>query len=269
MRSKAHFKSHPIHPMLVAFPIAFLYGALGFDLAGRLGHWLGGWATGAYLSLAAIASGLVAAVPGLIDYLGAVPPDSSARVRATRHMAVNVTALVAYGVAWAFRDRMTLEPGAAAVGLEAVGVALVTWGGWLGGTLVYRNQIGVDHRYAEAGKWREQSVDGHAGGAVVVARAGELEINQMTLVHAGDRRIVVARSESGYVAFDDRCSHKGGPLSDGAMICGTVQCPWHGSQFDAQTGAVKAGPANQAIRTYRVEVAGGEVRLVLPLNPMG
>jgi nitrite reductase/ring-hydroxylating ferredoxin subunit len=148
--------------------------------------------------------------------------------------------------------------------LEAVGVALVTCGGWLGGTLVYRNQIGVDHRYAGAGKWREQSVDGRAGEAVTVARVGDLEINQMKLVHVGARRIVLARGEAGYVAFDDRCSHKGGPLADGAMICGTVQCPWHGSQFDAQTGTVKAGPASQAIATYRVDVAGDEVRLVLP-----
>jgi len=47
------------------------------------------------------------------------------------------------------------------------------------------------------------------------------------------------------------------------MICGVVQCPWHGSQFDARTGAVKAGPAKEKVGTYRVEVAGGEVRLVL------
>ena len=91
MRSKAHIKSHPIHPMLVAFPIAFLYGALGFDAAGRLASWPGGWTTGACLSVAALAAGLVAAVPGLIDYLYAIPPNSSARARATQHLLVNVS----------------------------------------------------------------------------------------------------------------------------------------------------------------------------------
>jgi uncharacterized membrane protein len=90
MRSKANLKGHPIHPMLVAFPIAFLYGAFGFDVAGRLASWPGGSATGAYLSLAALASGLIAAVPGLIDYLYAVPPNSSGRARATQHMIINV-----------------------------------------------------------------------------------------------------------------------------------------------------------------------------------
>src|SRR4051812_36810471 len=182
MRSKAHFKSHPIHPMLVAFPIAFLYGALGFDLAGRLARWPGGWATGAYLSLAAIASGLVAAIPGLIDYLNVVPPKSSGRARATQHMLINVSALAAFAVGWAFRDRATLVPGVGTLLLEAAGVGLVTWGGWLGGTLVYRNQIGVDHRYARAGRWKEQDVADEPGRPVVVAREDELEVDQMKLL---------------------------------------------------------------------------------------
>jgi nitrite reductase/ring-hydroxylating ferredoxin subunit len=67
----------------------------------------------------------------------------------------------------------------------------------------------------------------------------------------------------GALGFDDRCTHKGGPLADGVLICGTVQCPWHGSQFDARTGAVKAGPADKPIGTYAVEVVDGEVRLSL------
>jgi nitrite reductase/ring-hydroxylating ferredoxin subunit len=47
------------------------------------------------------------------------------------------------------------------------------------------------------------------------------------------------------------------------MICGTVQCPWHGSQFDVRTGAVKAGPAEQSISIYEVEEVGGSVRLMI------
>lgn len=261
MKSKAQIKGHPIHPMLVAFPIAFLYGALGFDAVGRLADWPGGWSTGAYLSLAAIASGVIAGVPGLIDYFYTVPPNSSGRARATRHMLVNLSALAAFAVSWAFRDRATLLPGVGTLLLEAAGVGLVTWGGWMGGTLVYRNQIGVDHRSARAGKWKEQAFDGRPDGPIAVASEDELEVDQMKLLRLGDRRIVLARTEQGYTAFDDRCSHKGGPLSDGVLICGTVQCPWHGSQFDARTGAVKAGPANEPIGTYRVEVVGGQVRL--------
>jgi nitrite reductase/ring-hydroxylating ferredoxin subunit len=102
-----------------------------------------------------------------------------------------------------------------------------------------------------------------AAGPIPVARADELAVNQMKLVRVDDRRLVLARTEQGYAAFDDRCTHRGGSLADGAMICGTVQCPWHGSQFDARTGAVKAGPAGDPIRTYRADVRGDDVVIVL------
>jgi nitrite reductase/ring-hydroxylating ferredoxin subunit len=44
-------------------------------------------------------------------------------------------------------------------------------------------------------------------------------------------------------------------------MCGVVQCPWHGSQFDVRSGQVKAGPAKKAIVTYPVTVEGGDVMI--------
>jgi nitrite reductase/ring-hydroxylating ferredoxin subunit len=85
----------------------------------------------------------------------------------------------------------------------------------------------------------------------------------MKLVHVRGKRIVLGKTENGYVAFDDHCTHRGGSLAGGAMICGTVQCPWHGSQFDVATGAVKAGPAKEKINTYTVNEVGGKIMLVL------
>jgi nitrite reductase/ring-hydroxylating ferredoxin subunit len=179
-------------------------------------------------------------------------------------MGVNVSALTAFALSWLFRDRGSWEPGVGTFLLELAGVGLVTYGGWLGGTLVYRNQIGVDHRYAHAGKWHEQTVEGSPGPAVAVARADELKPGQMKLLHVGGRRIVLARTDEGHVAFADRCTHRGGPLADGVLACGVVTCPWHGSQFDVRSGGVRSGPAGQPTPTYRVEESGGEVRLTLP-----
>jgi nitrite reductase/ring-hydroxylating ferredoxin subunit/uncharacterized membrane protein len=264
MRSTAQIKGHPIHPILIAFPIAFGTAAPAFDLAGVLGGWPTVWAAGAYLATAAVVGGLVAGVPGFIDYLYTIPPDSSAKKRATWHMGVNLTALALIASGWAFRDPDTLRPGAGSIVLEFAGLAVMSVGGWLGGTLVYRNQIGVDHRYAEAGKWKEQEVSGKPGESVEVAAADELKVGQMKLLHVNGRRIVLARTEDGHVAYDDHCTHRGGSLAGGVLACGTVACPWHGSQFDATTGAVKAGPAERPIRTYRVKEAGGQVRLVVP-----
>jgi len=250
--------------MLVVFPVAFIFGTLGFDLAGLLRSWPSAHVTAGYLSLAAICTGLLAAVPGLIDFLAIVPPRSTAKSRALSHALINGSALVSLALGWIFRDRTSFEPGWPTVALEAVSAGLVTWGGWLGGTLVYRNQIAVDHRYANAGKWRELSLEATSGAWVAVASADELKVNQMKLLRLGDRRIVLARTEDGYVAFDDHCPHRGGSLADGVLAGCVVTCPWHGSQFDVRTGALKSGPAEQPISTYQIEQAGNEIRLRLP-----
>lgn len=85
----------------------------------------------------------------------------------------------------------------------------------------------------------------------------------MKLVHVSGKRIVIARMEEEYVAFDDRCTHRDGSLAGGMMICCTVQCPWHGSQFDVRTGVVKAGPATEKILIYKVEEVNNMVYLNL------
>ncbi len=263
MRSKANIKGHPIHPMLIAFPIAFGTAAPLADLAGLLGDWPHLWMLGAYASIATVVTGLAAGVPGFVDYLFVVPPKSSAATRAIYHMVVNLVALGIMAASWAFRDWETFQPRNLAVALEFGSIAFMSVGGWLGGTLVYRNQIGVDHRYAEAGKWQEQSSDAKLGEPIVVEKANDLEVDQMILVKTSDRRIVLARTEEGFVAFDDSCTHKGGSLAGGMMACGTVMCPWHGSQFDVNDGSVQAGPAEKSIGTYTVEESGGKVQIVL------
>ncbi|MBA2564126.1 MAG: Rieske 2Fe-2S domain-containing protein [Gemmatimonadetes bacterium] len=263
MKSRANFLGHPLHPILIPFPLAFLTGALAFDAAGWCWTRPDWWSVGYYLAIAGVVMGLVAAVPGLIDYFAVVPPNSSAKQRATKHMLVNLAALALFAFSWLLRGDPSAAPDGLTLGVQVLGLVLLTSGGWMGGTLVYRNVIGVDHRYAHAGKWREERVEDTPGAPVTVGKADELKVNQMKLLHVGSRRIVLGRTEQGYVAFDDRCTHKGGPLSDGVMICGTVQCPWHGSQFDTATGAVKAGPAGDSIATYRVEQHGDELRLRL------
>lgn len=266
MRSSAHINGHPIHPMLVGFPIAYLCGGAVLDMAGRMANRPEWHATARQMNALGLGSALLAAVPGLIDYTFAVPPASSARKRATNHMFANLAALALFAAARAGRGKGARPP-VVAIAAEACGTALMTLAGWMGGTLVYRNQIAVDHRYADAGKWRLDAVapdEPQRDDAIDVGADDELGIDQMKLLRVGARRVVLARTEQGYVAFDDRCTHKGGPLSDGALVCGTVQCPWHGSQFDVRTGAVKHGPARDAIATYPVETRGGRLFVRLP-----
>jgi len=263
MRSKASFRGHPIHPALIPFPFAFLYGAFVFDLAGVLGDQPLWWTIGAHLGFVGVGAALIAAVPGFIDYFKTVPPRSTGKQRATRHMVVNLTAVTAFVAALALRDGAAAPPGTLVLVLEGIAVICLTAGGWMGGVLVNRNQIGVDHRYAKAGKWKEEEIEARPGVPVVVGKTDELEVNQMKLVRLDGRRLVLARTEEGYTMFDDRCTHRGGSLAGGVMIAGTVQCPWHGSQFDCRTGAVKAGPAEQPIERYKVKEEQGRLLLTL------
>jgi uncharacterized membrane protein/nitrite reductase/ring-hydroxylating ferredoxin subunit len=262
MKSRAHFRSHPIHPALIPFPLAFLLGAFGFDVAGVITKHTAFWMTGSYLAVAGVIAALLAAVPGFIDYFTVVPPQSTGKRRATRHMMLNLSAVVLFASARFLRGSPATAPDPVLIGLEGIGAVLLIIAGWMGGVLVSRNQISVDHRYAGAGKWREESTSSKEGVARV-GRVDELAVDQMKLVHVDGKRITLARTEAGFVAFDDRCTHRGGSLADGVSICGTVQCPWHGSQFDMRTGAVKAGPAKVGIRAYVVEQRGQDLFIKL------
>ena len=259
MRSVANFKGHPIHAALIPFPFAFLIGAFGFDLAGWLFGNPGLSQTARHLGIAGIVAALVAAVPGLMDYVLTVPPKSSGKKRATKHMIVNLTTVALFAIAASTRSTETT--GLTLV-LETIGAGMLTIGGWMGGTLVMRNQIGVDHRYADAGKWKDERFDATEN-AIAVGSIGDMKVNQMKLLRIDGKRIVLARTEDGYAAFDDRCTHKGGSLADGVLICGTVQCPWHGSQFQVRDGSVKAGPAKDPIEAYPVRERDGRVWLDL------
>jgi nitrite reductase/ring-hydroxylating ferredoxin subunit/uncharacterized membrane protein len=253
--------------MLVAFPSAYLFGSVCADAWARATGRPRWFRTADHLARMGLLTAVAAAIPGLVDYLLAVPPKSSARSRATDHMFANLSAVGLFALAWAGRRGDDGRPAAWSVAAEACGAALVTLGGWLGGTLVYRNQIAVDHRYAEAGRWREQAIALPAAGVgtrgVDVGAVDDLEPGQMKLVDVDGRRIVVARTDQGYSAFDDRCTHKGGSLADGTLAGCVVQCPWHGSQFDARTGAVVHGPAESTVRAYYVEEKDGRVSLHL------
>jgi nitrite reductase/ring-hydroxylating ferredoxin subunit/uncharacterized membrane protein len=264
MRSRAHVKSHPIHPSLIPFPFAFLMGAPIFDLLGLLSAEPALWATAGHLTVAGLLAGVLAAVPGIIDYRYSVPPGSSAQARAIRHALGNVTALVLFAGALLLRGE-GWAPGIGTLGAELIGAGLLAYSGSLGGTLVTRNMIGVDHRYAGAGKWQEADLAASPGQPLTVGHADDLADDQMKLLRVNGRRLVLARTGGQYRAFDDGCTHRGGSLAGGVVIDGTVQCLWHGSQFDTATGKVACGPARSPIRTYEIkQTERGELLLVSP-----
>jgi uncharacterized membrane protein/nitrite reductase/ring-hydroxylating ferredoxin subunit len=261
MRSKAHIKGHPLHPILVSFPISLLTGALLLDIFAFFTGDENFLRAAVYSETGGLISAVIAAVPGIIDYYHTVPPESSAKKRATKHGLINSVAVLIFTMALLLRlkNGIGLIP---LIAMESAGVIVLGIAGWLGGTLITRNQIGIDHRYAEAGKWQEETIETDSK-TVALKNTDSLKLNQMKLLRVNDKRIVLARTENGLVAFDDRCTHRGASLADGAIICGTVQCPWHGSQFDVASGNVRSGPAKEKIKVYELKTQGNTTLLQL------
>jgi nitrite reductase/ring-hydroxylating ferredoxin subunit/uncharacterized membrane protein len=251
--------------MLVGFPAAYLFGSACIDACATAADRPDWFRTARHMRTLGIATALVAAVPGIIDYVFAVPPKSSAKTRATNHMIANVSALALFGLARIEKRADGERPSRMVMTAELLGAGLVAFAGWLGGTLVFRNQIAVDHRFANAGKWRVAAIPESQiqGERVDAGSDDQLRDEQIKLLRVGARRIALGRTKGRLVAFADRCTHKGGPLSDGTLACGIVQCPWHGSQFNVSTGTVEQGPADQPIETYDVDSTGGRAMVAL------
>jgi uncharacterized membrane protein len=102
MRSKANIKGHPIHPILVSFPIAFFVGAFISDILLIIitsdQFFFGQMAN--YLEAGGIFFAVIAAVPGIIDYFSVVPPKSSAKKRATKHGWLNIFIIAPVFIGW-------------------------------------------------------------------------------------------------------------------------------------------------------------------------
>ena len=88
-------------------------------------------------------------------------------------------------------------------------------------------------------------------------KSGEFQMSQVPPGSALLVGTVAVFNVAGRVcATQAKCTHRGGPLSEGALDGSTVTCPWHGSQFDVCTGAVRRGPATDPLQTYPVTVQG-------------
>src|ERR1051325_5914769 len=100
MKSHASIKGHPLHPMLIVYPFAFLTGAFGFNAVAAASKNRELRTVGDYLVPTGVAAGLLAAVPGIVDYLNSVPPQSSAKDRATKHALINVSSMALFALGW-------------------------------------------------------------------------------------------------------------------------------------------------------------------------
>jgi len=151
-KSTATIAGHPIHPMLIPFPITCLVGAFVTDLiflsTGDRGfatasHWLIGFGIG---------TALLAAVFGMIDFMG---DDRVRRLgHALQHMIANVAAIVVSIINFAVRLNDPGNLGELGVYLSGAVVLILVFSGWRGGDLVYVHKVGVHDRGDSRGTTR-------------------------------------------------------------------------------------------------------------------
>ena len=143
MQAKARLFGHPIHQMLIVFPLGLLGTSLLFDIL-HLATGGDHWALVSYYMIAAgILSGLLAAVFGLIDWLG-LPGGTRAKRIGLLHGGGNVVVVLLFVLNWFLRRDLPTAPGGLEIGLSAIAVLLALVAGWLGGELVNRLGVGVD-----------------------------------------------------------------------------------------------------------------------------
>ena len=142
MESRARAMGHPIHPILIPFPLGLLTTSVVFDII-HLITGSGKWAEISFWMIAAgVIGGLAAAVFGLVDWL-AIPSGTRAKMVGLAHGASNVLMVALFAISWLLRAGAPTTPGAIAIILSLVGVGLASLGGFLGGELVVRFGVGI------------------------------------------------------------------------------------------------------------------------------
>ena len=245
---------HSLHAVLVDVVIGGATAALLLDLL-RVVFGVADLETATtwVVGLAAL-SALGAIVTGLTDYKDTAP-DSSERDMTGLHGLTNIAATVFFAVS--FFQRLAAAHDAA-FWVLLIGYLVVSVGGYIGGHVVYKYGYMVNHNAFSRPKRAKEFT--------AVAPLLEVADGIPTKVMLGSTALVVVRRGDVVHALIERCSHAGGPLSEGELKGDTITCPWHFSTFRLSDGGVVHGPAGTAQPAYAARVNGDQVEVQGPLG---
>jgi uncharacterized membrane protein len=143
MEARAKLLGHPIHQMLIVFPLGLLATSFFFDLIGITTNRPHLLQASFYMIAAGILGGLAAAVFGLVDFLS-IPSGTRARRLGLLHGGGNVVVVALFALSWWMRRGAKSAPGTGPIVISAIAVLIALVTGWLGGELVDRLGVGVD-----------------------------------------------------------------------------------------------------------------------------
>jgi nitrite reductase/ring-hydroxylating ferredoxin subunit/uncharacterized membrane protein len=231
---------HPLHPMLTDLPIGFWTSAFVLDIVGgRRSR-----PAAELLVGLGVLSALPTAASGAADW-----SDTEGRSRRVGlvHAAANASAITLYTWSWSARRHHRYHRG---VALGFLGATAATVGGFLGGHLLARRGIGVDHTAFRSGPstWTP----------TVEATTVSTDVCR---VEADGVPVLLLRREDRILAVAATCPHRGAPLDEGSFDAETVTCPWHGSCFALADGALLRGPSAMPLPRYETRVHNGTVEV--------
>ena len=222
--------------MLVTVPLGAFVGATVLDATGSDGA----------AARRLVGLGLLAAVPsaatGLSDWGDTMGAERRVGVA---HAMSNSVGLGLLAASWLARRS------GGGRGLSAAGLAVLGASGWLGGHLAYAQGVGVDTTAFSAPpqEWTDACAEADLAGGRPHA------------VTVGDVAVLLRSSGGRLTAIGNRCTHRGAPLSEGTVVDGCIECPWHASRFDLATGAVERGPATRPQPRLEVRSVAGRVQV--------
>lgn len=239
---------HPLHPVLTDITIgAWTFGTL-FDVLAQVSGRRKMRDAGDTLISIGTASAVPTALVGITDY-STIKDDAVEYGMA--HALLNTVTLSLYALslrARSQRDRST------ATTLSVIGLSVTLISAWLGGELVYKKRVGVNHSpTAKRPKnW------------TAVMAATDLVEGQPQRVGMGDAAVLLYRKHGAVYAISAICSHAGGPLEEGKFEGTCVQCPWHDSVYDLRDGRVVHGPSTYSQPRYETRTNNGQIEIRVP-----
>ena len=128
--------------------------------------------------------------------------------------------------------------------------------------MVYDNGVGVG-RHRRFTRTPRQTIDvsmfERQDGWVAVCDTDDVSDGETLRLNWKGKIITIAKQAGEVYAFQEFCTHRYGPLSEGKLFDHQVQCPWHRSCFDMRTGKVVEGPAKVDLKTYSVAIRTGKI----------
>jgi nitrite reductase/ring-hydroxylating ferredoxin subunit/uncharacterized membrane protein len=232
---------HPTHAAVTDLPIGALTVSIVLDLLGQ--------SAAADIALVVGILGMLAsAISGAADF---TDTNGTAMTRASLHSTLMVVSLVLFLASLGIRAGNPADR-AIPIALSIVAYVVLTAGAYVGGDVVYALGNMVD-RHAFRGR-------GTKWVALDLGAASEIPEGKPVKAMAGHNTLVLVRSGDTINGLHEVCAHAGGPLSEGKLVDGCIECPWHGSRFRLTDGAARRGPTvydQPAFEIRRAESGAG------------